>query len=505
MTRRLLRVAIRRARRAVEVSFQKVSRRALLYGTPAAAGAAILVGDVAAAATVGSTASPRDYGAAGDGVTDDTSAINTCLAQNRAVDFGGPDSSYLITGTVLVQQSVAQVLTGRGATIKAGAAVTMARLKNAGHTVSGLVFDGNNQASGLGLIIEGTAPSSLVEGCTFVDVAASGIHLQAGAHHTKIVGCTLDHCGHGSGVASPYNSTLFVADADFCTVLDNEMLACDWGIYFRGSTSATGINLYNCRGNTLTCANPAPVSSQGISNGYGRGGRIQNNSIVGFADNGIDCFGCADMTIVGNTTRGGKDGVFVGDAASRSITITGNVFSGPQRGVRVHSDTAGALITGVVISGNSVSYPTDGGILVNEAGTAQVTGISITDNDLHIGDAGSYGVKMVNAEVSKVGGNRIFRSRSEAIYLNGVDIVELIENTLQDAGHPAPNTYNAIQVTNSNRVVMRGNIVYGSARYAVEITGGTGMTVTGTRWRSVGTGGVNNGATNTVLSDNLQF
>jgi hypothetical protein len=488
------------------MSVRKVRRRAILLGTPAAAGAAILVqGDVAVAATIGSVASPKDYGAVGNGVTDDTAAINNCLAQNRAVDFGGPESTYLITGTVLVQQSVAQVLTGRGATIKAGAAVTMARLKNAGHAISGIAFDGNNQTSGVGLIIEGTAPRSLVEGCAFINVAASGIHVQAGAHHAKIVGCTLNHCGHGSGVTSPYNSTIFIADADFCAVLDNDMLECDWGVYFRGSTSATGINLYNCGGNTITCTSPAPVSSQGISNGYGRSGRIENNTIVGFADNSVDCAGCADMAIVGNSIRGGKDGVFVGDAASRSITITGNVFSGPQRGVRVHSDTAGALIMGVVIAGNSVSYPTEGGILVSEAGTAQVSGISITDNDLYIGDAGSYGVKMLNAEVSKVSGNRVFRSRNEAIYLNGVDIVELTENVLQDAGHPTPNIYNAVHVINSNRVVMRDNIVYGSAQYAIGITGGTGMTVTGTRWRSVGTGGVSNGATNTVLSDNLQF
>jgi hypothetical protein len=113
--------------------------------------------------------------------------------------------------------------------------------------------------------------------------------------------------------------------------------------------------------------------------------------------------GCGDTSIVGNTTRGGKDGMFVGDDPSNGITITGNAFNGPQSGVRV------------------------------------------------------------------------------------------------------PNTYDALRVTGSNRVVARNNVAYGNARYAVGIVGGGGMTVTGTRWRSIGTGGVSDGANATELADNLQF
>jgi hypothetical protein len=64
------------------VSFSKVSRRALLYGTPAVAGAALLApGSPAAAAPVdpaavaaGRAVSPKDepYNAKADGTTDDT-------------------------------------------------------------------------------------------------------------------------------------------------------------------------------------------------------------------------------------------------------------------------------------------------------------------------------------------------------------------------------------------------------------------------------------------------
>ena len=39
----------------------------------------------------------------------------------RVIDFGGPENTYLITGTLLADQAVDQVLTGSGATIQAGA------------------------------------------------------------------------------------------------------------------------------------------------------------------------------------------------------------------------------------------------------------------------------------------------------------------------------------------------------------------------------------------------
>lgn len=480
----------------------RTSRRALLYTAPLAAGAAVLApGGAAAAAAAAPAVSPKDYGAWGDGSHDDTEAINACLAANRAVDFGGPESTYLITGTLLVTQAAPQVLTARGARLTAGAAVNMMRFRNAAHTVTGLVFDGNGQGNGVGLIVEGTAPNSRVDRCEFINVTASGV--QVGAHYTTIHGCTMRRCGASAAV--PAACTIYVADADFCSVIDNQLLECNWGVYFRGSESTPGITGYNCRGNTITCANPAPAASQGISNRYGRGGRIENNIITGFADNSIDCWGCSQLTIAGNSTLGGKDGVFVGDAPTSNITITGNAFRQPQRGVRVLSDTSSALVIGVVIAANTVTQPSAGGIQVSEGGTAQVTGINVTDNDVHLAGSGTYGIQMIKAEVSKITGNRIYRPTREAIYLDGVDLVEVAGNILQDASYMNANVYNALHITNSNRVMVRNNVVYGSAKSAVAITGGTGMTVTGTRWRALATGGISDQAIGTVKSDNSQF
>jgi nitrous oxidase accessory protein NosD len=376
-------------------------------------------------------ASPKDprYGAAGDGVTDDTAAINACLADNRAVDLGGPENTYLITGTVLVGRSDGQVVTGRGACLKAGAPVDMMRLTGAAHSVSGLVFDGNGQAGGRGLAV------------------------QPGAHHTRIMGCTFLRC---LGVD--------IADASYCTVLGNELLDCGSGVTFRASSAALGVGWFACRGNTVT--------GSGIALRYVRGGRVEGNTISGVAGNGVDCIGCGGVAIAGNTIQGGQDGVFVGGDPSQGITVTGNVLTGPQRGVRVSADTAGVLLTGVVIAANTVVAPTEGAVLVSRTGSAQVSGVTVVDNDMHIASGGGqYGVKMVNAEVCRVARNRIFRPLREAIHLDGVDIVQVVGNTLQDASYTNADTYDAVYVTNANRAVVRDNLVYGSARYAVRVTG----------------------------------
>jgi nitrous oxidase accessory protein NosD len=488
-----------------------VSRRALLYGAPVAAGGALLAQGAPASAVVvsGAGASPLDYGAVGDGVADDTAAINACLAANRAVDLGGPQYTYRITATLLVVQSSAQTVTGCGASVRADAGEVMMRLKNAGHTVAGIRFDGNDRGT-RGVIVEGTAPGSRVEGCAFTAVTGTGVEVQQGAQRTRITACTFERCGRGSGIPGPFNTTIYVAGADHCSVVDNDLRDCDWGIYFRAPDAATGINFYECRGNRIVCASPAPAASQGISNGHGRNARIEHNTVIGFADNSIDCFGCRNIAIIGNSTQGGKDAVFVGDDSTNSITISANTFSGPQRGVRVLRDNTtpdarGTLVTGVVISANTVSHPTQGAILVQEGGTAQVSGVTIADNDLHLADTGLYGVKIINAEVSRISGNRIYRPRNEGILLDGADIIEVTGNTLHDAGRATPNGYDAISVRNSNRILIRDTIAYGTARYAVAIPTGAGMTVTGTRWRSMGTGGVNIGAPGAVQSDNLAF
>lgn len=495
-----------------------MSRRTLLYGSPVVAGAAIagaaMPGATAMAATgAGADAvSPKSapYNAVGDGIADDTAAINQCLVDNRVVDFGGLGTTYRITDTIYVNQSEARYLVANGATIKADAAVTMMRFLNAAHEVVGLHFDGAAGLSAVGLIIESTSKNSVVESCSFVDIGWSGVIVEAS--FTKIASCAFRHCGHRQPPPGDDNQriTLRVDGADHCTVVDNTITDCNWGISFRGSSANPGISYYACRGNTVIAISPPVADSQGISTTFGRQARIDSNTIVGFGDNSIDCHGCSGITIAGNTTTGGKDGVFVGDENSSNVVITGNVFTGPQRGVRIWTSTdpslQGRLVASVTVVGNTVAAPIDGGIQAYRGGANQISGITITGNTVHGPGTGAYGISITGVDSSKITHNQVYRIAGEGVWLNGTDMVEVADNIIQDAGYTrTANSVDAIRIDSANRAFVRNNTAYGNARYAVSISGGVGMTVTGTRWRSLATGGVNNGANGTVLSDNLQL
>jgi parallel beta-helix repeat protein len=479
-----------------------------------AAGAIFASGSRAdAALAVAAAKSPKDYGAVGDGVADDTAAVQDCLNDNRVVDFGGPENTYLVTTSIKVAKTAAQVLVGSGATVKAGAATDMMEFYYAAHSISGVTFDGNNQGRGVAIRIRGSAVGASVDDCVFAAVAGSGVVVEHGADRVRIAGCVFRRCGHGTAIPEPLANTrnsVLVA-ADYCSVLDNELLECNWGVYFRAENDA-GISFYTCQGNTITCLSNTIVGTQGISNRLGRNGRLQDNTILGFNDNGIDCWGCNNMSITGNVISGGKDGVFVGDIHSSSITITGNVFQSPQRGVRVvtaATDYTGQLVIGVTITGNTVSNPSVAGIYVGETTSNQLSGVTIADNDLHVARAGDYGIQIVNAECSRVTGNRVYRPKKHGIALSGTDIIEVSGNLVQDAsqaeaGTTTPPQSDAINVSASNRTLVRDNIMYGGARYALNITGGSGMTATGNRWRSI-SAGANIDTANPIVADNLQF
>jgi parallel beta-helix repeat protein len=436
-------------------------------------------------------------------VADDTKALNECLAKNRAVNLGGPENVYRITDTVYVSQKQPQVVLGGGATIRAGFTGVMMRVYSAAHTITGITFDGNAGAGGIGLVVQGDATHTVIDGCTFVDIAGRGIQVD-GADHVTIAGNALRSCGHKP--ADGPSSTIQINNADHCSVIDNELLDCLWGVYFRAETAVAGISYYTCSGNTIIASNPSPDAAQGISNAYGRGGKIENNTVVGFTDNSIDCYGCNTMVISGNNTRGSKDGVFIGDETSYGITISGNVFNGPQRGVRVLCSKTNATVSGVVVTGNIVNSPTDGGILVQLSDKGvNIHGITVTNNDINVLGAGKFGIRVLDAETSRVSGNRIYRPREHGILVDGSDIIQVSDNLVQDAASLNTNKFDAIHVSASNRVVVRDNLAYGNARYAVNITAGTGHTITGTRWRSLATGDINDTANSTVKSDNIIF
>jgi hypothetical protein len=413
------------------------------------------------------------------------------------------DSTYIISSTLIVDGTTPIRITG-GGTIQIDADVPFLRFKNAAHSIENISFVGTGRTNGRGVIIEGTASKSSVFRCKFTDVPASAVEIQSGAHLSRIEQNYMINCGNGSAVVSPFNCTIYVADADECLVANNIMDLCNWGVYFRGTTAISG---YLCQGNKITAKNGL-TGNQGISNQHGNSGRIIGNYVSGFNDNAIDMLGGRYMLVEGNSTINCKDGVFIGDESSESITITGNVFRSPTRGVRIYNSTANnnQNLKNIIVANNTIDGATEGGILATCTGTGSTMNrVIINNNAIDQEGDGLYGVKLEGGVCCEVLSNTVNRSPREGIIVLTSDICRIDQNIIQDASYGASNTYDAISIQTSNRALLQGNIAYGTAKLAVKISAGVGHTLMGTRWRSLGTGGVDTTGATVTVNDNLSM
>jgi parallel beta-helix repeat protein len=129
--------------------------------------------------------------------------------------------------------------------------------------------------------------------------------------------------------------------------------------------------------------------------------------------------------------------------------------------------------------------------------------VIINNNTIDQEGVGLYGVKLEGGICCEVISNTVNRSPREGIVVLTSDICRIDQNIIQDASYGASNTYDAISVQTSNRSLLQGNVAYGTARYAAAISAGVGHTLMGTRWRSLGTGGVNTTGATVTVNDNL--
>ena len=507
---------------------------------------------------IGDALEVEGFGAVGDGVTDDTAAIDRAVASGLPVRFG--PKTYVLNGQWTVN-GAALLLGVPGRTVlkrvsQAGGAWISAGGPSFGAV--GIVFDAGHVAGdswgvlvgpgctatlfeqcafrnatgptlGCGLTIQardglvGSPSRHVVRSCEASGNAVHGVWVQAAA------GAVIEGClafGNGEyGICLDFNDPAFLQQ-----VRHGEVRGCQaWGNQ-RG-ISVGNYNATNLMPPTWGNANPDAVGVL-VS-----GNRCHDNTAYGIAVSGLG------MQVVGNLLEGNGSGLLVNAASSM---VSGNVVMGPgQYGIDAGGSEAcelcGNLVQGFAVGinpgGSRNVRVTDNALIGNVWGITAYgmetdghgtafgiacTGLSIEGNRVQLKDGSGGGVLLADAPQGVLVAGNVFigasgSSASQALWAH-TDQLVLRDNVwnfqARVIANPAvangvaqiqvPDVLDAVMVTSAPQIV--GSIVgqhqaamAGQVAFIKMVNGGSGYTRASVTIADSGTGGSGAAATAYVL------
>lgn len=176
----------------------------------------------------------KDWGAVGDGVTNDTTAINAAKAQLTAANgvLFFPPGTYLITGSgILVTYPSGTTLRGAGqnlTTIKVGSSISNYMMQNGGTyreriTFEDITFDGNNLTAGV-LVASGSTTNHITfRRCRVIN--SNRILVAQG-----ITGLTIEDCWFHGGFVKGRPGISFTNGAQNVNIRNSKFLLWDTAI-----------------------------------------------------------------------------------------------------------------------------------------------------------------------------------------------------------------------------------------------------------------------------------
>ncbi|MDR3543197.1 MAG: hypothetical protein P4L69_19870, partial [Desulfosporosinus sp.] len=280
---------------------------------------AVTTGDVVMTGTMKSaltgTANPEAYGAIGDGLTDDTSAIQACITANSNIVFG-VNKTYRITATLNVTSNKTIDLNGSTITNNDGASLST-DVSHWLNTTTGAYLNATALAWGM-FLIQGTS----VGGCDNITIKNGSIiqgtiavHV-IDARNVLVDNLFISCCGNG------------------VTILNN--FVAGGGIADMGRISITNCKMSNLRGTPIGCNGPS--TSQFID-----GLVVENCQLWNWGANGIgiSCLRNARFTKVSltydktyNSWPVGSNGA--GELAKPYISQGGFTYGDPAANTHVN-------------------------------------------------------------------------------------------------------------------------------------------------------------------------
>lgn len=241
--------------------------------------------------TIKDYVTPQMFGAKGDGVTDDTLALNEAFSHPMVyVPYG----VYRITDIIMTTSK--KIACEKGSTINYDGESVAAVLASTGGSIEidGLIIDGNLKAAkGISIVAGSPVDFIIIKNCVCknfdnggVSVSSCGIYALRRAQHVEISGCTVENVQRTTGSAGSIASVgIAVLNIDGNCEISNNYIV---GVYFDQNvkTDADGIQAFSY--DTLT-QNVKSISVE-----------ISNNVITQCQGRFIKCQ--CDNVVVSNNT-----------------------------------------------------------------------------------------------------------------------------------------------------------------------------------------------------------
>lgn len=337
-----------------------------------------------------------DYGATGDGTTNDTTAIQNCI---NAAGVGGsvffPQGTYRAAGLAPLS---GQTWSGPGVVKRlpsnSGSVVTGSDL--ADFRLNGLTFDGSRSdstATDQSMIRLTRATRAVVRGCTFQNTPSTNAALELrGSIGSLVEVNTFTLVGYGVIVALALGQT----DPCYGNVIS--------GNYFQD----IGLNA------VFTTENVGSQSGSVV--GRVKDTAIVGNTVVGWGDVAIETgSGCVRTLVSGNVCDNNGKGVSVASGIlirdNAGTVVSDNVVFGlPKTGTQKCISCVGlnGSSTDLTVTGNTVDGSAANGLFINGC-----TGLEITGG--LVSNAGAEGILLDNVTQFAISGVRVVGSADHGI------------------------------------------------------------------------------------------
>lgn len=318
--------------------------------------------------------SVKDFGAVGDGVTNDTAAIQAALTAASAVVF--PAGVYLITSAISVPSN--RTLTGQNARVKwnassfayafTGSAVTDIDFSNlefestvavTGSETAALRFTNVKRLNVVGCVTTNTTllsvwTSAANYGAAVFDETSGSFNCNT---DIRVVDCDITGAG---AVAEGGGAAVLMGYALRWAVSNIVMKKCSQGVMWWGGDSNPAVDgaLVNNRKNKHGAVSNCVAYS--IYGGAYWGSMGQNISVTGCSardvgDVAIDFEGCSDCSASGNTVYNATNGGLTTFWYNQNVVFSGNSVVQPaaQPCARIYNAGANTENKSVTFSGNT--------------------------------------------------------------------------------------------------------------------------------------------------------